>query len=592
MYNPEDVYIENQKRAEDYINKLQKQSLLYGVARFIIIFTFLVSMYFYLFSFETGLLLIALVSVFVFVFLVTRHQKIKNLIEYNEVQKSQASDEITFLRNNYFPFPDGQEWQSEKDLYEKDLDLFGDHGLYQYLNRTQTYKGAKALADLLKRNASLETILDDQKANEELQNKTDFRRDFHIQACLAKLDKSTTNKIANWSDNPTAMLPKIIRSMIYWIPALYILAIAIELSTGYFGSLWNVIKYGSGVMLLMLISQQKKIRKEVDLGDKIAPKIQAISQIWRLIESQDLNSPRLLGLGDSKKQNATQLKNLSNIYRNLETINNPLGALVINAFLPFHLFYYQKLVEWKQQHKDLLPESLDDIAIWECYLSTSQYAFNHPSNTYPTYDHTQPIYLRESKHPLMNSSDAVANDIDFGAYQFFILTGSNMSGKSTFLRTIGTSMILAKIGTSIPASLANFHNQALYASMRITDSLSDQSSYFYAELTKLKAIKDQSEKNSAFVLLDEILRGTNSDDKRTGTMDVIMQFLDTNSMGIIATHDLEVCTLSDKYPQLIQNICFESTIENEELHFDYKLRQGICQNKNATFLMKKMGIIE
>jgi DNA mismatch repair ATPase MutS len=166
-----------------------------------------------------------------------------------------------------------------------------------------------------------------------------------------------------------------------------------------------------------------------------------------------------------------------------------------------------------------------------------------------------------------------------------------MSGKSTFLRTLGVNMVLAGVGSPICASAANIHPMQVLVSMRLSDSLTDSESYFFAEVKRLKEIMDTLESKKCFVLLDEILRGTNSDDKRNGTIEVIKKMIAKNAIGAIATHDLEVCLTTNQYPNILANKCFEVEIVNNDLVFDYKLRDGICQNKSASFLMKKMGVI-
>lgn len=172
-----------------------------------------------------------------------------------------------------------------------------------------------------------------------------------------------------------------------------------------------------------------------------------------------------------------------------------------------------------------------------------------------------------------------------------ILTGSNMSGKSTFLRSLGVNMVLGGIGSVVCASEANIHPLPVLVSMRLSDSLADSESYFFAEIKRLKQIMDALEDQPAFVLLDEILRGTNSDDKRNGTIEVVKKIIARKAIGAIATHDIEVCLTTNEYPETLTNQCFEVEIQNNDLHFDYKLRSGICKNKSATFLMQKMGVI-
>ena len=166
-----------------------------------------------------------------------------------------------------------------------------------------------------------------------------------------------------------------------------------------------------------------------------------------------------------------------------------------------------------------------------------------------------------------------------------------MSGKSTFLRALGVNMLLASMGLPVCAQKATIHPMPLLVSMRLSDSLSAGKSYFFAEINRLRSIMETLAQAPCFVLLDELLRGTNSEDKQSGTFKIIEKMVLLKAIGVIATHDLEVCALSEKYPKVLQNKCFESQIVHGELYFDYTLKEGICQNKNATFLMEKMGII-
>jgi DNA mismatch repair ATPase MutS len=204
---------------------------------------------------------------------------------------------------------------------------------------------------------------------------------------------------------------------------------------------------------------------------------------------------------------------------------------------------------------------------------------------------TYEIAFENLSHPLLNPQTRVGNTVTFRPQSFLILTGSNMSGKSTFLRSLGVNMVLAGMGAPVCATKACIHPLPILVSMRLSDSLSDSESYFFAEIKRLKQIMNGLEESPAFVLLDEILRGTNSDDKRNGTIEVVKKVIGKKAIGAIATHDIEVCLTTNEFPQILANKCFEVEIKNDELYFDYQLRDGICQNKSATFLMKKMDII-
>ena len=223
--------------------------------------------------------------------------------------------------------------------------------------------------------------------------------------------------------------------------------------------------------------------------------------------------------------------------------------------------------------------------------SLANLSYNNPQFCYPELNSNFEISFTNASHPLLNPKSSVGNTISFQPESFVILTGSNMSGKSTFLRSLGINMVLAGMGSSVCASKSSIHAMPILVSMRLSDSLSDNESYFYAEIKRLKAIMDGLENRRSFVLLDEILRGTNSDDKRNGTVEVVKKMIQKTAIGAIATHDIEVCLTTNEYPNVLTNKCFEVEIINNDLHFDYKLRDGICKNRSASFLMKKMGVI-
>ena len=231
------------------------------------------------------------------------------------------------------------------------------------------------------------------------------------------------------------------------------------------------------------------------------------------------------------------------------------------------------------------------VAEIEVLCSFANFGYNNPDFVFPTLNNEYRIVLEEVGHPLIPSGQCVRNSIRLDEESFVLLTGSNMSGKSTFLRTIGVNMLLTLMGLPVCAKKADVHPLRLLVSMRLSDSLSDGKSYFFAEINRIQQIIHTLEQERCLVLLDEVLRGTNSDDKQHGTIKIIERLLSLRALGVLATHDIEVCKLAEKYPKALKNKCFESEIKNDELTFDYKLREGVCKNKNATFLMKKLKII-
>jgi DNA mismatch repair ATPase MutS len=275
----------------------------------------------------------------------------------------------------------------------------------------------------------------------------------------------------------------------------------------------------------------------------------------------------------------------------MDAIQNLVTAILFNGTFLYNLHILKSLIVWKNQHAAALEEWLKVIGEFEMLNSLANVSFNNPDFVFPELNTNYEISLLNLSHPLLSRKNRVGNDIDFQPQSFLILTGSNMSGKSTFLRSLGINMVLTGMGGAVCATKANVHPMPVLVSMRLSDSLSDSESYFFAEIKRLKQIMDELDHKPAFVLLDEILRGTNSDDKRNGTIEVIKKVIAKKAIGSIATHDIEVCLTTNEFPETLINKCFEVEIVNNDLHFDFILRDGICKNKSATFLMKKMGVI-
>jgi DNA mismatch repair ATPase MutS len=252
-----------------------------------------------------------------------------------------------------------------------------------------------------------------------------------------------------------------------------------------------------------------------------------------------------------------------------------------------------RLEQWQQAYNDKLPRWFDALAEIEALASLSAFSYDNPGYVFPdiSTDHFV-IQAGDACHPLIPSIQRINNQISVTHRGHFnIITGANMAGKSTYLRTIGVNLILALAGAPVCAASFSCYPARIFTSLRTTDSLSTNKSYFYAELLRLKELIDRlNSGEELFILLDEILKGTNSTDKQAGSKALLTQLIGLGAAGFIATHDLELGNLINTFPEDVTNYCFEAEIIGEELHFDYKLKPGIAKNLNATFLMKKMGI--
>jgi DNA mismatch repair ATPase MutS len=265
----------------------------------------------------------------------------------------------------------------------------------------------------------------------------------------------------------------------------------------------------------------------------------------------------------------------------------------LNSFLLWDARQMLALNAWKQKHTNDINNWFLAIASTEVSISIAILHFNQPNFCFPTISPTHFEFKATNLgHPLIQSNKCVSNNFSQnGTGNIALITGSNMGGKSTFLRSVGINSVLALMGAPVCATEFTIANVELMSSMRIADNLAESTSTFYAELKKLQVIIEAvKQQRKVFVLLDEILRGTNSFDRHTGSKALIQQFIKQNAVAIIATHDVELAALENQFPTAMHNYHFDVQVANEELYFDYKLKNGICTSLNASILMKKIGI--
>ena len=283
------------------------------------------------------------------------------------------------------------------------------------------------------------------------------------------------------------------------------------------------------INLIVLGRFTKRIQLEIANSSNIDKTIHQYSLLLNKIEEETFVSEKLINLQQKltfKKENASDhFKKLSSLFSNMDTIGNLVTAIVFNGTFLFNLHVFKSLVQWKTEHADALENWLGVIGEFEMLNSLANMSYNNPDFVYPTLNTNFEIDFSNLSHPLLNENSRIGNDVRFHPESFMILTGSNMSGKSTFLRSLGINMVLTGMGSAVCASQANVHPLPVLVSMRLSDSLSDSESYFFAEIKRLKQIMDELETQPAFVLLDEILRGTNSDDKRNGTIEVVKKVI-------------------------------------------------------------------
>ncbi len=532
----------------------------------------------------------------IFGFLVRMHAKmhrrkaiLERLVKINREQEDAMEWKFDEL-------DDGAEYIDESHLYSYDLDLFGKGSLFQYINRTSTIPGKDRLAQLLNYiEKSPNEIRQRHKAVSELSGLLDWRQDFRVLGLLVDEHSDDIRGLEEWVVSEADFKSPFFKVLVFIIPLVNLSMFLLSV----FGhiSFWQFLTY----LIVPLMFAGIKHRKVNVKHNMLSRKYQVLKKygsLFGMIEKQSFSSERMISLhqvlmadGRSAGRAIRQLSKIANAF---DTRLNLLAGFLMNIFFLWDIRQSIRLESWQKKYRDQLSHWFVAMAETDAYISLAGYAYNNPESIYPSFVEDETFQFKAEKlgHPLIPSNKRVCNDFSVDAWgNFTILTGANMAGKSTFLRTIGVNMVLASCGAPVCAKALSFTPVDLVTSIHTIDSLANNESYFYAELKRLKLIIDMLKDGSqVFIILDEILKGTNSRDKQSGSKALIKQLISLSASGIIATHDLSLGELEKLFPENVQNRCFEIIIEKDKLDYDYLLKKGIARNMNATILMERMGI--
>jgi hypothetical protein len=563
---------------------------LISALRLIAAIAFIIALYF-TFSNSTlaflcaGLLGCFLILVKIHAKLFFAKEHLENLVNINE-------RELKALDYDFEERYGGDEFIDTRHAYAHDLDLFGKGSLFQYLNRANTIHGRRALASgLCHPLADKIALRQRQEAVMEISTLIDFRQ--HLQAAGMEIPEQSADygQLMQWArQEPFFKHKKLISILLILIPAITLGALA---ATFFFPIAKIVLFAGilsqwalTGMLLKNINIYHDYISRKKNILEKYA-------HFLFYLENQHFKSSSLGDIASRANEACRNIRKLASLVGALDARTNSLAAVFVNSFLLYDLQCVYRLEVWREANAEKLKLWIDAITEIEVLNSIGTFHYNNPSFCLPDFSDGLTITATSLGHPLISASERVANDLTFGPDpSVLIITGANMAGKSTFLRTLGVNIVLALNGAPVCASQFLCPLVELRTGMRTADSLRDHQSYFYAELYRLKGIMDELRSNRPLlVLLDEILKGTNSNDKQAGSIALVKQFLPHRCLAIIATHDLALGDLEKAYPEKVRNFCFEANIENDQLSFDYKLKTGIAQKMNASFLMKKMGII-
>lgn len=569
---------------------VQRRSLAFSWARGVVALGFLVLIYL---TFQHGAVFGwgALVVVVVYAVLVQRHERLKyqktlleNLITLND-------QEINAQQGNHAAFSDGEEFADGNHPYAADLDMFGKGSLFQRVNRTCTGTGKERLATALARPLTTEAeILQRQQAIEELSKKIDFRQQFYAVGTVSVEKKEDQSSLLEWLKLPAMVYgKKKYQVMLIVFPIVALAALGYWIFTGAPGPLiivalieWGII----GAHAKRVTAFQNYIGSKRRLLEKFA-------EHFRLLQQETFSSDILVAMASRCTEAYGQVRLLASRSRALDLRLNIFASLLLNSTMLYDLFCVYRLEKWRVQNQAQLGAWLEAIQEADALSSMGTYRYNHPDFVFPSVHEAHTFVAEQLGHPLLPAHIRVCNDVQMGADEnVWIVTGANMAGKSTFLRTLGMNVVLGLAGLPVCARRMACPLVEIYTGMRTTDSINDHQSYFFAELLRLqKIIRKLQEGKQLLILLDEILKGTNSADKLTGSEELVKQLVKQPAFTIIATHDVALGDLSSQYSQ-IKNYHFETFIKGDDLSFDYILKPGVSTGKNATFLMRKMGIIE
>jgi len=590
MNTPIAYYQKHLKIYKKEVQKWHKQMTALSIYRLLVFVTTAFGVYMAFSQWQVAVF-IGVVGVVIFLYLLSKYNDIKTKRQFNDALVTINQDEIKILSGDFHHKNEGLEFQDPKHFYSLDIDLFGRGSFFQFINRTTIYEGTEALANALKAN-DINDIELRQEAIKELSSKPQWRQFYSATASLVTIETSA-NDIIKWLQKYQPFLPKQFKRL----PLAFTIISVAVFGLVFLNVMTNQIVIGYWLLVGLAVTGYyvKKINTLASNTDKVKETFRQYASLLKLIENETFSSELLKQKQQQIQQKGKQasiiFKELSKSLDALDHRNNFISAIFGNGYFLSDIKNSFHIEQWIKEHANKVVDWFEVVSFFDAYNTLGNFAFNHPDFVFPKIVNNSSIIKADALgHPLLNKNKRVDSNLTIENEQFFIVTGANMAGKSTFLRTVSLHIVMANVGLPVCSKTSSYTPVKLITSMRTSDSLADDSSYFFSELTRLKYIVDALKNEPYFIVLDEILKGTNSTDKAIGSRKFVEKLVASNATGIIATHDLSLCEIADKLEE-VKNYYFDAEIINDELHFDYTLKTGICKNMNASFLLKKMNII-
>ncbi|MEQ9442953.1 MAG: DNA mismatch repair protein MutS [Cyclobacteriaceae bacterium] len=539
--------------------------------------------------------------------LIRRYNRVAYLKRHTTHLKEINALEILRSENKLSGFPTGQALMRRDHAYVADLDIFGSHSLFQMINRATTESGDILLAKWLSEPAANEVILERQQAIQELTPQLDWRQDFQASGMHFSNAESAYHKLLTWVAQPVQLLPHQAK---YLVACIILSVLSTAAAAYYLVQAFTANNFTTSLLPLsiiltinyLILRKIKPIAEEII--DNTHQNIKILGGYQALItkiESGTFHTPILRQLQSTFRQQhysasgeINKLKKILEIFqlRGSKRSDSNKFYLVFNLFWLLDIYWILLTEKWKLRNRSHLSDWAAAVSEFEVLSSLAGFAYSNPSFTFPTIQQ-EPYFMHFDQlgHPLINPESRVCNDFHLaGRGEIAMITGSNMAGKSTFLRTLGVNLALALMGAPCCATSGRVSNMKVFTSMRTQDNLEEGVSSFYAELKRIEQLLNLIRSGEAiFFMLDEMFKGTNSQDRHKGGFSLIKQLSELNAFGMISTHDLALAKLAGNHA-IVTNFSFNSEIQRGEMLFNYTLTEGICQDFNASELMKKSGI--
>ncbi len=548
------------------------------------------------------------ISVFVFLalYIIVRCLDITldKILDHTLRQRIVYEKEEKYLQGDFSQFDLGEKYVDPNHPFTIDLDIFGKDSLFNRICRATTSQGKDRLASFLMNLLSKrEDVLLRSEAIKELEEMESWRNDFLAYGQSLQADRLQKKEIID-TDAILNMVRSIaslqissfaLNPLVMVIAVLMLIGLYVTIILSIFSILpssvpitWAIVQLF--VVLTLMSGPLRNISKVVGrLITQLKPYVRLIEHIYKA----DFRSSELLGIKEklffSEGNALFSFRSLSNILSRLDSRGNILGLILMNIFFLSDFFLVRRFLFWKAIYLDKVSQWIDAVSYMDALVSMASFNFNEPNTIAPKIVDSENIVFQAMGlyHPFLRGT-AVSNDFEVSDGCYYIITGANMAGKSTFLRTVGINYVLSMSGLKVFADSLTVSVFNLYTSMRTTDDLNSGISYFNAELLRLRKLMDFCAKSPrTLIILDEILKGTNSLDKLNGSRLFLEHMLNFKVTGIIATHDLELSKMEKDKPERFQNWCFEIGL-GQDVTYTYKITPGVAQNQNATFLLKNM----